>query len=97
MTTPTRNKRMSVKAGMEWLFGDVIGIVEREGTAASPGKSLTAGMLLDDVAQRYEVTLPKEDEVFHAVRRQCAKDPFSPRHRTSDDDDDQAWRWEWVV
>ena len=97
LATPTRNKRMPVKAGMKWLFGDAVGTTEREGTFAFPHSWLNAGMVLDGVAQRYAVTLPKEDEMFHAVRRPCAKDAFSVRSVTHEDEgDDQAWRWEWV-
>jgi len=35
LTTPTREKRVAIKHGLEWLFGDVVGLVEREGKLKS--------------------------------------------------------------
>jgi hypothetical protein len=37
LATPTREKRVTLKTGIEWIFGDVVGLIQREG-GTSPNR-----------------------------------------------------------
>jgi hypothetical protein len=46
LATPTREKRVTLKTGIEWIFGDVVGLIQREGGTSpnSPLRISAAGL-----------------------------------------------------
>ncbi|CAD6572740.1 MAG: hypothetical protein TREMPRED_000615 [Tremellales sp. Tagirdzhanova-0007] len=92
MSTPIKERRVRVEAGLEWMFGGES--VGRVAVAGDEGSECP-------VSTKYTLTFPAHaNEHFHLTRRRCEHGEWSSATALDAQDkmvegDQGGWRWEW--